>query len=203
MATPGFTHHLTDLLGQLSRLSALMRGPATVESLIDPDQALADPARCIKDAAWRVADYAFFHHVDVLRPYGLPMPLLGVDAVALTAVVSELLRSAIEATSDKGAVVCHLYRDDHGLRVCVSDSSGQNPQQILWWQGSSRFQILKHLAFDVDAMGATMIVACHPDEGVVVEVLFPPALCVERSVAVSYIPAANDTRPRHGRRRRP
>lgn len=202
MATPGFTHHLTDLLGNLAKLSTLVRGPAPGHLLNEPDR-LADPALCLKAAAWHVADYAFFHHVDVLRPHTLPMPLLDVDEVALTAVISELLRSAIEATANKGAVVCHLYRDRHGLRVCVSDSSGQSPQQILWWDGSSRFQILRHLAVEVDTMGGTMIVACHPDEGVVVEILFPPDMCIERAVALPCSLAANDHKPPPGRRKRP
>lgn len=106
MPTPGLTHHLTDLLGQLSRLSTFMRAPATADRRINLDQPLADPANCIKIASWRVADYAFFHHVDLLRPYVMPMPWLAVDEVALTSVISELLRSAIEATASKGAVVC-------------------------------------------------------------------------------------------------
>lgn len=59
------------------------------------------------------------------------------------------------------------------------------------------------MAIEVDAMGATMIVACHPDEGVVVELLFPPSLCVERERVAPCCPAANDIKPRQGRKRHP
>lgn len=50
MATPGFTHHLTDLLGHLAKLSTLVRGPAPGHLLNEPDR-LADPALCLKAAA--------------------------------------------------------------------------------------------------------------------------------------------------------
>lgn len=202
MATPGFTHPLSDLLAHLNRLSALMRGTAE-----EPVAAVAaplvwtDPRLCIEKAGWQVADYAFFHHVDVLRPYALSPTWLMVDEARLTAIICDLMKSSVEATADRGAVVCHLYQDARGLRICVSDSSGHNAGHILKLDGISRLRIIRQIALQMDDLGGSVIMACHPNEGVVVELVFPPALCV-RPVAFLPPPSpANDIK-RRGRQRR-
>lgn len=206
MATPGFTYHLSDLLAQLQRLSGLLTNPSR-GSLIPPSTAPAvwsDPYRCIEKAGWRVSDYAFFHHVDILRPYGLPAPLLTVDEGLLLPVLESLMKSAIEASADKGAVVCHLHRDGRGLRICICDSSGVSAGHILQLATGSRLSLMREVALEVDAMGGTLLVACHPDEGVVVELLFPPDRLVERTCFLPASAAANDAGLKgHGHRKRP
>lgn len=200
MATPGFTHHLSDLLAQLHRLSGLMGDPLPIvpEALPSMPVVWSNPRRCIETAGWRVSDYAFFHHVDVLRPYSLPMPMLMVDEVTLTSLIVDLMKSAIEASANKGAVVCHLHQDQRGLRICICDSSGHSPKHILQLEENSRLRIFKQAAIEVDALGGVLIVACHPDEGVVVEILFPPE-CLVRPAAFLPAPlsANDDRRGRH------
>ncbi|MEG2312167.1 hypothetical protein, partial [Brevundimonas sp.] len=85
MASPGFTRHLNDLLGHVSRLTALMRLPATARQPRPHGGAVAAPAFCPQKTLRRVVsglgDEAFFHRVDIMRRYRWDVPLLCVDEV--------------------------------------------------------------------------------------------------------------------------
>ena len=169
MASPGSPDHQPALQARLAHLSDLFSEQA------DPSP-LSDPAQCLKQAGLRVSDYAFFHHVDVLRPIGPVVPQLAVPTGTLTSMAARLMVSAISACSGGGSVVAYVHRDEHGVRLCFCDSSGYSPRPV---DAGERLAVLRLTAVEMDALGGTLIVAHHPDQGLVVELLFPPPLCLD------------------------
>ena len=128
--------------------------------------------------------------------YRWGVPLLLCDPLVLSEVIRELVSAALKASGEGGLVIVDSHFGLEGLRFSISDSSGHNPIQrsgdAAAWQQSYRYRHLCALAAQIDAMGATQIASFHPDEGVVVELLFPPALCLGASVIMGWRKAAND-----------
>lgn len=181
MASPGFTRHLNDLLGHVSRLTALMRSPATAPKH-RPRAGSVDvhafcPQKTLRRVVSGLADEALFHRVDIMRRYRWDVPLLCVDEILLASVLTDLVRAAIIASGRHGAVICDLHYDEQGLRFSISDSSGVTGQDVRWWQGCNRFRLLGHLEQDVIRLGGRQLMSVFEGEGVVVELLFASALC--------------------------
>ncbi len=206
MASPGFTHHLNDLLGQFSRLATLMRSPATAldtpasqTHVLQPGVAAKPagpvavcPQMIMRQVGWRLGDEAFFHRVDVMRRYRWDLPLLCVDEVLLGAILTELVRTAIISSGRNGAVICALHYDDHGLRFSISDSSGATGQDVNWWEGCNRYRTLGRLEQDAARLGGRQLISVFAGEGVVVELLFPKALCLGPACLTRHVAAVNE-----------
>jgi hypothetical protein len=200
MASPGFTRHLNDLLGQFlsefSRLAALMRSPSRASVPAAPAEPLAAVAICpqaiLRQVGLSLGDEAFFYRVDVMRRYRWDVPLLCVDAVMLTSVLTDLVRGAITACGHEGAVICDLGYDGQGLRLAISDSSGVTGQTMGWWEGSSRYRHLARLEQDVIRLGGQQRVSVFEGEGVVVELRFPAALCLGPERRTRHLVALNE-----------
>ena len=196
MPTPGFSHHLNDLIEQLMKLAEAMRAANKYVEPWPRSPLSVCPKRVLKQSCWRVGDEAFFHHVDVMRRYHWHMPLLNVDGLMLASVLTDLMRLAIVCCGERGAVVCGLHNGPKGLRFSVSDSSGVTGREKDWLEGCTRrHDLLSKLEQDALVLGGQLLVSVHEGEGVVVELLFPPELCALPLHYYSGSVVANDAGP--------
>ncbi len=180
MASPGSSHPLGILMAEIHRLASAIR-----QAVGDDDAAMpalptqvCDPTAVIRSVCKGLDDFAFLQGADLLRCYRWDKTLLLCDPAHLGAVLAEIISASLKAAGQGGAVIVDSQFGPAGLRLSISDSSGGDGVDAVAWQGSEHHRLLCALTARIEQMGAVQVIGFHRGEGVVVELVFPTAFCL-------------------------
>lgn len=196
MASPGFTHPLGLIVAQLNCLALMLRDVGPADTGDDLTRLVSHPRDVMNRVCRDLDDTAFFHRADLLQTYRWNLPYLLCDPLALAEVLRDIILMSLQASGEGGIVITDMDYSAKGLRISISDSSGHvrtsDERNDVWWAGSQRYRRLCALNSCLDDMGGTLVVAFHPDEGVVVEIYFPSSLCLGSAMISGWLEGGND-----------
>lgn len=126
---PSLERPVRDVLGHVHRITLSLQG---IASLVQTMHSSMDCAldRAVRETCQVLAPLAQQRGV-VLRATGPDLPLLGIDGGAISGVVFNLVKNAVEASTGSGTIEVNASLEgDHLVLVVTDDGAGMTPETL-------------------------------------------------------------------------